>query len=107
MEVEWYVSESGETPFLDWIGGLDNSRKATVQRYVHRVADGASRKNVRALGDGVWEIKVAYTHGAMRVYFGKTNGLLILLGGSKGSQRSDIKRARWYWSEYVKKKQVL
>ena len=59
------------------------------------------KKNIRALGDGVFEIKIKFGAG-LRVYFaeeGKTI-LLLLAGGDKSTQKSDIKRAKKYWTEY-------
>jgi putative addiction module killer protein len=39
-----------------------------------------------------------------RVYFGRRGRelVLLLLGGDKGSQAKDIKRAKGYWASYVK-----
>ena len=100
--VAFYTSGSGDVPFLAWVRKLDDKARAVVQVYIQRVASGSSRKNVRYLDDCVWEIKIPYKHSAMRVYFGKTNGMIVLLGGSKSDQRSDIVRAKRYWRNYVK-----
>lgn len=99
--VVFYTLESGDVPFLTWVRKLDDKVRAVVQVYVQRVARGGSRKNVRYLDDCVWEIKIPYRHGAMRVYFGKINGVMVLLGGSKTSQNADIKRAKKYWRSYA------
>lgn len=66
--------------------------------FVKRVADGGSRKNVKALGDCLYEIKITYRSG-YRVYFGKVGDTMILIitGGDKSSQRRDIEKARKYW----------
>lgn len=105
--ITWYTTESGDSPFLKWLEGIDKKRRALIHIYVLRVSKGGSRKNVKYLDDGVWEIKIIYGKAAMRVYFGKTNGLLILLGGSKGNQKTDIKQAKKYWRKYVSKKNDL
>ena len=99
--VAFYTSESGDVPFLTWVRKLDDKARAVVQVYVQRVVGGGSRRNVRYLDDCVWEIKIPSRHGAMRVYFGKTNGMIVLLGGSKSDQKADIKRAKRYWRNYV------
>ena len=38
-----------------------------------------------------------------RVYLGKSGRelVLLLLGGDKGSQTEDIKRAKGYWAKYL------
>lgn len=105
--ITWYSSESGDYPFLKWLKSIDKKRRALVHIYVLRVSKGGSRKNVKSLKDGVWEIKIFYGNGAMRVYFGKINGLLVLLGGSKTSQKDDIKQAKKYWREYASQKNDL
>ncbi len=56
--------------------------------------------NVKSVGDGVLERRVNFGPG-YRIYFGRKGDALILLlgGGSKFSQRSDIQNARnlWRW----------
>lgn len=61
-------------------------------------------KNVRALKGGVFEIKIDRGPG-YRVYFGEDGKFLILLliGGDKGSQDQDIKKAKEYWRLYAQK----
>ena len=105
MDVDYYVMDSGKSPFYEWFNGLDQKSQVAVMRFINRVSLGGSRKNVKSLGDGVWEIKVAYE--AMRVYFGKTNGLLVLLGGGKSKQSEDIEQAKYYWRSYAEAKRVL
>jgi len=38
-----------------------------------------------------------------RVYFGRSRRqlVLLLLGGDKGSQTDDVKRAKAYWADYL------
>ncbi|MBI4042117.1 MAG: hypothetical protein HY391_01440, partial [Deltaproteobacteria bacterium] len=68
------------------------------------VAAGGGRKNVRVLGEGVFEIKIKYGPG-FRVYFGEEGMgmILLILGGHKGSQSRDIEMARQLWRNYVSK----
>ena len=51
---------------------------------------GGAKKNIKALGDRVFEIKVNYGPG-YRVYFGELDNVIILLlsGGDKSSQKRD------------------
>lgn len=54
--------------------------------------------NTKNVGQGVHELKINYGPG-FRVYYGIQNDelILILMGGDKSSQQSDIKRAKAYW----------
>jgi putative addiction module killer protein len=56
----------------------------------------------RAVGLGVWEARCSFGPG-YRVYFAKLGStvVLLLVGGHKASQRSDIRRAQRYWSDYL------
>ena len=51
----------------------------------------------------MWEARLAFGPG-YRVYLGKGERalVLLLLGGDKGSQTEDIKRAKEYWAMYQK-----
>jgi putative addiction module killer protein len=83
---------------------LDARTQARVHSYVDRVAAGGAKKNIRALGDGVFEIKIDFSPG-IRVYFGEIGDviILLLLGGDKGSQNRDIAKAKEYWRLYAQK----
>jgi putative addiction module killer protein len=72
--------------------------------YVQRVLDGGSRKNIRPVGEGVFEIKIDFGPG-YRVYFGESGHeiVILLLGGDKSSQQKDIRLAQFYWRHYVSK----
>jgi putative addiction module killer protein len=78
--------------------------QARITNYIDRVAAGGSKKNIRALGDGIFEIKMDFGPG-YRVYFGELSHVIILLvlGGDKHTQDKDIKLAKKYWREYVQK----
>jgi len=51
--------------------------------------------------DGVWELRIDVGAG-YRVYYAIDNLCIILLlcGGDKSSQSSDIKRAALYWEDW-------
>ena len=57
----------------------------------------------KEVGGGVWEARLDFGPG-YRLYFGRSGRelLLLLTGGDKKSQTKDIKRAREFWSQYVK-----
>ena len=53
------------------------------------------------VGEGVSELRV-HVGGGYRVYFGRHGQTVIILlsGGDKSSQATDIKRARGLWAEW-------
>lgn len=102
--VQMYSTANGRVPFREWLENLEIAIQARVTAYIKRVAAGGSRRNIRQLGDGVFEIKIDSGPG-YRVYAGEIRGVIILLliGGDKGSQRRDINQAKTYWRQHVQK----
>ena len=97
-----YLDERGQSPFRAWLAALDNAARARIQARILRFETG-NLGDHKQLGDGVWEARVAFGPG-YRVYFGKSGRevVLLLVGGDKGSQSADIKRAKENWAAYAK-----
>ncbi len=94
---------NGKEPFEDWVKAFSDQIKATIEAYIVRVAGGGGKKNIRALKEGVFEIKIDYGPG-WRIYFGiDGQNLVLLLGGDKKTQIRDIEKAKEYWREYAQK----
>ena len=102
MDVEYYVTASGKSPFLEWFDGLDDKSQHVVDEYIIKFAERGIKTHVRHLSGKIHEIKIRYK--AMRVYFVQTDKVILLLGGFKGSQQRDIRAVKRYWSDYVGKK---
>jgi putative addiction module killer protein len=52
------------------------------------------------VGDGVFELRID-TGPGYRVYFGiDADQIILLTGGDKNTQDSDIQRAKQYWEDY-------
>ncbi|MBM3391225.1 MAG: type II toxin-antitoxin system RelE/ParE family toxin [Betaproteobacteria bacterium] len=80
--------------FAVWLDGLrDIHARARVQARIERLAAG-NPGDVKPVGEGVSELRIDYGPG-YRVYFRKRGRELIILlaGGDKSSQASDIKTA--------------
>lgn len=93
---------NGKSPFKGWFLTLDPVSKIKILDYVNRLSLGGSKKNIKSLGDGLFELKINFKAG-YRLYFVETDKIivLIILDGDKSSQKSDIKKAKKYWREYA------
>ena len=74
--VEIFQTDTGREPFSDWLESLEVHVRFKVMAYIERVALGGSKKNIRSVGDGVFEIKVHYGSG-YRIYFGNLKGHIL------------------------------
>jgi putative addiction module killer protein len=102
LKVIEYVTENGRCPYREWLTSLDGSIKFRVQARIMRIVDHSNLGECKGLGNQLFEIKFKKLGGGIRVYFGKDNdtGLILLLGGNKASQSSDISKSKKYWQEY-------
>ncbi len=81
--------------FADWLHKLRDQRAVARIAMRLRRAEQGNLGDVRAVGDGVSELRVDYGPG-YRVYFVRRSERLIVLlcGGDKSSQDRDIERAK-------------
>jgi len=80
--------------FSKWLDGLHDIRaRARVLVRIERLADG-NPGNVKAVGEGVSELRIDYGPG-YRVYYKKQGQKVVILlaGGDKRTQDKDIKTA--------------
>lgn len=100
-KVEDYLTEDGRIPFKEWLSALtDRQAKARVLTRVQRMAAG-NLGDCKPLQDGVWELRIDHGPG-YRVYYAQTGKklLLLLIGGDKSKQQSDINKAVDYWKNW-------
>jgi putative addiction module killer protein len=97
-----YIEPSGENPFRKWLTELSDAHTARIQARLFR-AEGGNLGDHKPLGAGVYELRMDFGPG-FRVYFGLEHRtpVLLLCGGDKSSQRSDIAKAKNYWRQYLK-----
>ena len=93
---------NGIEPFREWIKKLDSSSRSRIRVLIDRAAAGGSRKNIKSLGDGIFEIKAKFGPG-YRIYFCEMDRviILLLLGGDKSTQERDVQQAKEYRRKYV------
>lgn len=83
------------------MGELAPPVRARIAARIARMEAG-NLGDAKALGHGVWEARFMFGPG-FRLYFGIHEGRLVLLlcGGDKSTQRSDIARARGCWRDFL------
>jgi putative addiction module killer protein len=100
--IEHYLTPDGPHDiYLQWLSRLrDRQAKVAVIRRVNRIEQGnfGDHKFCR---DGVWELRVD-TGPGYRVYYARTGQRIVLLlcGGDKRTQETDIRQAVAYWRDW-------
>ena len=90
------------TPFSDWLASLMDARATGIVRArLNRIRLG-NFGDCKSVGSGVEELRIDFGPG-YRVYYGREGQLVVILlcGGSKGTQARDVLRAQKYWKEYL------
>jgi putative addiction module killer protein len=104
-EVRLFSIAEGVAPFMEWLRGLKDVRgRAAIRERILRLEKGnfGDRRHIEG---AVWELKLTIGPG-YRIYYSVEGQKVILLlcGGDKRSQSSDIDRAKRYWAEYRRRK---
>lgn len=96
MEYNKVVIEIRETEtYAEWFSGLrDRQARARIDIRIRRLSLG-NPGDVKAVGEGVSELRIDYGPG-YRVYFARRGQLLVILlaGGDKRTQDRDIRTAQ-------------
>jgi putative addiction module killer protein len=103
-EIRHYLTVNEKDVYLDWFLKLrDVTAKIAINRRVNRIELGnfGDHKFCR---DGVWELRVDVGAG-YRVYYAVVGKevILLLCGGDKRTQDSDIDRAYEYWQDWQRR----
>ena len=96
-----FETDEGQCPFSEWLDNLrDRKARGVIRARLNRVQLG-NLGDCKSVGDGVFELRIAFGPG-YRVYFGQDGERLVILlcGGDKSSQTRDIGRAKDFWREY-------
>jgi len=104
MDIREYLTSDGRSPFGTWLRNLRDVRaRARIRVRLDRVRLG-HLGDYRSVGDGVYELRLAFGPG-YRIYFGvvQRRTVILLVGGNKSTQRQDIERAKGFWSDYRKR----
>lgn len=93
------MTPNGKLPAKDWLNSIkDKLTQAILYKRIRQAALGNFGDH-KALGSGVFEMRIDYGPG-YRIYYGvhKNEVILLLIGGSKRTQSSDIEKAKTYWT---------
>lgn len=104
IELLRYQREDGREPFSEWINALrDKVAQARIRVRLRQLQSG-NWGDSESVGEGVIELRV-HVGAGYRIYCGRHGKALVLLlcGGDKGSQSSDIKRAKELWAEWKRR----
>jgi putative addiction module killer protein len=99
-----YQREDGREPFTEWLIGLrDLKAQARIRLRLNHLTLG-NFGDCEPVGEGVLELRVHVGPG-YRVYCARHGRavVLLLMGGDKSSQQTDIKRAKELWSEWKRR----
>ena len=104
IEVVEYEDDAGKNAFALWLVKLDTKAFAKVTAAVVRMRLG-NFGDTKPVGTGVSERRIDFGPG-YRIYFGRDGQKLVILlgGGTKSRQQSDINSAKAAWAEYKKNK---
>lgn len=104
IEVRYYVSHDGESPFERWFLSLNPIARAKVTVAVTRLGQG-NTSNVKGVGEGVLEYRIDFGPG-YRIYFGRHGETVVILltGGTKKRQQRDIETAISLWADYKRRR---
>ena len=108
IEIRHYVSPSGKDIFDDWLTQLRDARaQAKIAVRINRLAAG-NFGDCKHLREGLCELRIDWGPG-YRVYYAliEKECVLLLCGGDKRKQSSDIARALEYLKDFKERSKRL
>lgn len=96
-----YRNAVGKSPFREWITRkIDGEMRHRINSRIRRISEFGNYGDCEPVGDGIFELRFD-TGPGYRVYLGIDGNEIILLGGgAKNSQVSDIGKAKECWEDY-------
>ncbi|MBF0137914.1 MAG: type II toxin-antitoxin system RelE/ParE family toxin [Magnetococcus sp. DMHC-1] len=105
-QIQEYLDDAGRSPFEKWFTRLDGKAANHVTIAIYRLGQGNNSIS-KSIGDGVHELRIHYGPG-LRVYYGWDGQNLVILlgGGTKKTQSTDIRQAKSLWVKYKRRKKL-
>lgn len=96
-----YRTAAGKSPLREWLKRkIDGGARGRINTRIRRISESGNYGDCVPVGEGVYELRFD-TGPGYRVYFGIDEDEIVLLGGGdKSTQVSDIAKARDCWRDY-------
>jgi putative addiction module killer protein len=101
VEIRHYINRRGKNVFDDWLSELGDVRtQAKIAARINRLAAG-NFGDCKSLAQGLCELRIDWGPG-YRIYYATIGRacVLLLCGGDKRNQATDIAKAREYLTDY-------
>lgn len=104
MRILRYTKDNGTIPFSDWLSGMRDKVAQANIRFRLRQLENGSFGDAKPVGRGVVELRV-HVGAGYRVYCARRGEdvVILLCGGGKQTQMSDIKIAQSYWADWKRR----
>jgi putative addiction module killer protein len=103
-EIRHYLTTEGKDPILEWLKQLrDPIAKVQIIKRINRLEQGNFGDH-RFCREGTWELRVD-TGAGYRLYYAQVGiqTILLLCGGDKRTQDTDIDRAVKFWQDWQRR----
>lgn len=93
--VEYFYTASGKTPAKEWLNSIKDKLTQAILFKRIRQASLGNFGDSKSVGQGVFEMRIDFGPG-----YGihKDELILLLMGGSKRTQQTDIEKAQAFWT---------
>jgi putative addiction module killer protein len=101
IELFRYQQDDGFEPLTEWLESLrDKVAQARIRVRLRQIQAG-NFGDCKSVGDSVMELRI-HVGAGYRVYFARHGKAVVLLlcGGDKSSQSTDIRQAKQFWAEW-------
>ena len=108
MQVDHYLTADGRDLFERWLDRVRDRRAlVAIERRIARIERDGYLGDHKYLRNGVSELRIDIGAG-YRVYYAQAGEvvLLLLCGGDKATQETDISRAVASWEDFQRRKQT-
>ncbi|MES2998473.1 MAG: type II toxin-antitoxin system RelE/ParE family toxin [Pseudomonadota bacterium] len=100
-QIEIYVEQNGQAPFINWLESLSPPIRARVKERLDRVTLG-NLGDYKKINKDILELRLSFGPGYRIYFYQKGNKIILLLsGGDKSTQKKDIKKAINYLNDYL------
>ena len=96
-KIMYFIEKTSD--FDKWFRKLKDLRaKAKILIRIQKLEQDEHFGDCEPVGDGIQELKINYAKG-YRIYFKEKDGkiIVLLIGGDKSTQKSDIEKAKEIW----------